>query len=64
MQKRRSFSAALAFVPLHDQTHRELVYGALQFQKCSQDFFGTHNETLSVAMRVHNSDCSPFEIES
>jgi hypothetical protein len=27
------------------------------------EFFGTHNETLSVAMRVHDPDCSPFKIE-
>jgi hypothetical protein len=24
------------------------MYRSLQFQKCSQDFIGTHNETLSV----------------
>jgi hypothetical protein len=28
------------------------------FQKCSQDFFSSHAETLSVAMRVHNPDRS------
>jgi hypothetical protein len=33
-----------------------------QFQKGSQYFIGTHNETLSVAaMRVGNPDCSPSE---
>jgi hypothetical protein len=31
---------------------------------CSQDFIGTHDETLSVAMRVHNPDRSPFAIQS
>jgi hypothetical protein len=34
-----------------------------QFQKCCQDFFGTHNEALSiVAMCVGNPDCSPLTI--
>jgi hypothetical protein len=27
-------------------------------------FIGTHNETLSVAMRVYNPNRSPFKIES
>jgi len=41
--------------PLRDQTHRELVYRRLQFHKRSQQFIGTHNETLSVAaMRVND----------
>ena len=43
---------------LRDQTHRALVYRPLQFRKRSQDFFGANNETLPVAMRVHNPDCS------
>jgi hypothetical protein len=34
-----------------------------QFQKCSQQFIRTHNESLSVAMRVNNPDCSPFNID-
>ena len=33
------------------QTHGELVYRPLQFQKRSQLFIGSYNETLSVAMR-------------
>ena len=34
-----------------------------QFQKRSQLFIRTHNETLSiVAMRVCNPDCSPIGI--
>jgi hypothetical protein len=33
---------------LRDQVHRELVYRAFQFQKRSQLFIGTHNETLSI----------------
>jgi hypothetical protein len=37
----------------------ELV-GGQQFQKRSQLFICSHNETLSVvAMRVSNPDCSP-----
>ena len=35
-----------------------------QFQKRGQLFIGTHNETLSVAMRVNNPDCSSFNIQS
>ena len=34
-----------------------------QFRKRSQDFIGSHNETLSVAsMCVSNPDCSPLGI--
>ena len=44
--------------PLQDQTHRELVYRPLQFHERSQHFIGAHNETLPVAMCVHNPDCS------
>jgi len=39
------------------------VYRPLQFQKCGQDIVGSHDETLSVAMRVHNPDRAPFAIE-
>jgi len=39
---------------LHDQTHRELVYGRLQFHERSQHFIGAHDEPLSVAMRVND----------
>jgi hypothetical protein len=47
-----------------DQTGRERMYRPLQFYKRSQHFIRTHNETLSVAMRVNNPDGSPFDIES
>src|SRR6516225_7322526 len=33
------------------------------FKKCCQLFIGTHNETLPVAVRVHNPDRSPFTIQ-
>jgi hypothetical protein len=46
-----------------DQTHRKFVYRPFEFQKRSEDFIGTHNETLSVAMRVHNPDRSPLGID-
>jgi hypothetical protein len=36
-----------------------IVNRRLQFKKRSQLFVGTHNETLSAAMRVSNPDCSP-----
>jgi hypothetical protein len=39
------------------------VYRPLQFHKRSQDFIGANDETLSVAMSVHNPDRSPFNIE-
>ena len=45
-----SFSAARFCAPLHDQTHGELVYRPLQFQKCTQHFIGMHDETLSGAV--------------
>jgi hypothetical protein len=38
------------------------VYRPLQFHQRSQYFIGTHNETLSVAMRVQNPDCPPFTV--
>jgi hypothetical protein len=34
-----------------------------QFQKSSQDFFRVYNETLSVAMRVGDPDCSALGIK-
>jgi hypothetical protein len=49
-------------VALQHQTHRELVYRPFQFQKCGEDFFGTDDKTLSVAMRVNNPNCSPVGI--
>ena len=46
-----SFSWARMFLrgPLRDQTHRELVYRPLQFQKCSQLLIGTHDEASSAS---------------
>src|SRR5215467_14293691 len=35
-----------------------------EFHKRSQHFIGTNDETLSVAVRVHNPDRAPFNIES
>jgi hypothetical protein len=40
------------------------VYRPLQFHERSQLFIGALDETLSVAMGVHNPDRSPFNIES
>jgi len=42
---------------------RELVNRPFQFHKRSQYFIGANNETLSLAMRVHNPDRSPFAIQ-
>jgi hypothetical protein len=50
--------------PLQGQTHRERMYGVLQLHERSQLFFGTHDETLPVAVRIHNPDCSRFKIDS
>jgi len=36
----------------------------LQFHECSQHFIGAHDETLPVAMRVHNPDYSPLAVQS
>src|SRR4029077_19171091 len=49
---------------LQNQTHRELMYRPLQFQKRSQYFFSTHDKPLPVAMCVHNPNRSPFKIQS
>jgi hypothetical protein len=38
------------------------MYRPLQFHEGSQDFVGADDETLSVAMRVNNPDCSPLRI--
>jgi hypothetical protein len=40
------------------------MYRPLQFDKRSQYFISTDDETLSVAMRVYDPDHSPFKIES
>jgi hypothetical protein len=40
------------------------VYRSLKFQKRSQYFIGTHDETLSVAMRVNNPNRSALKIQS
>jgi hypothetical protein len=40
------------------------MHGPLQFQKRSQHFIGTHDETFSIAMSVNNPDRSLFKIES
>jgi hypothetical protein len=42
--------------PLQGQTHRKLVNRPFRLQKCCQDSFGTHDETLSIAMRVNDAD--------
>jgi hypothetical protein len=56
-QKRNQFfSRAVSARPLQDQTHRQLVYRPFQFHERSQYFFGADDETLSVAMCVHNPD--------
>jgi hypothetical protein len=41
-------------------THGELVYRPLQFHKRSQHFIGSHDELLSIAMRVNNPDRPPL----
>ena len=48
---------------LRDQIHRERVYRPLQFHERSQHLIGANDEALSVTMRVHNPDRSPFAIE-
>jgi hypothetical protein len=40
------------------------VYRPFEFQKRSKDIVGADDETLSVAMRVSNPDCSPARIQS
>jgi len=40
------------------------VYRRVQFHERRQYFIGTHDETLSAAMRVHNPDFSPFNIHT
>jgi hypothetical protein len=50
---------------LGDQTHRELVYRPLQFQKRSQLFIGSHNKTSSVVtVSVINEDRAALHIQS
>jgi hypothetical protein len=40
------------------------VYRPFQCHKRSYHFIGAHYKTLSVAMRVHNPNRSPFAIDS
>jgi len=40
------------------------VYRSLQFQKRSSHFIGSHDETVSAAVRVNNPDGSAFNIQS
>jgi hypothetical protein len=47
---------------LRDQIHREFVYRPLQFHERRQHFIGTHNEPLSVAVSVSNSQLRLREI--
>jgi hypothetical protein len=49
--------------PLKDQTHRVFVYRALQLNKRSQHFITSHDETLSVAMRVNNPNCASMIVK-
>jgi hypothetical protein len=49
--------------PLHDQTHRELVYRPLQFHERCQDFIRVDDETLSVTMSVNNPDRARFQVD-
>jgi hypothetical protein len=44
--------------------NREPVYRPLQFQKRSQHFIGTHDKTLSVAMRIGNPDRPPLAVQT
>jgi len=39
------------------------MYRPLQFHKLSQNFIAAHDETLSLAMRIHNPDPSTFTID-
>jgi len=46
------------------KSHRELVYRPFQFHKRGQLFVRTHDETLFIAMRVHNPDRLPFTTQN
>jgi hypothetical protein len=59
-EKLTPFLELVTAQPSRDQTHSECVYRPLQFQKRSQYFFDADDETLSVALRVHNPDRSPL----
>jgi len=47
-----------------DSVNTILASRRFHFQKHSQYFFGTHDNALSVTMRVDDPDCSPFNIQS
>jgi hypothetical protein len=50
---------------LQNQTHRELMYRPLQFNKRAQLFVGMHNKAPSVvAVGVNNPDCLTVGINS
>ena len=54
----------LAVRPLDLFSQKVDINRRFQFQKRNQHFIGAHDETLSVAMRVNNPNCAPFNIES
>jgi hypothetical protein len=56
--------AALSALPDPETALIGFVYNCFQCNKRSQQFICMNNETLSVAMRVHNPDRSPFNIQS
>jgi len=48
---------------LQHQTHRELMDRPLLFNKRRQLFISAHDETLSIAVRVHNPNRSASAIQ-
>jgi hypothetical protein len=59
-----SNDAHVSVGPLQDQTHRKLVNRTFHFQKRSQYFIGSHDESLSLAMRVHDPHRLAFGSQS
>ena len=57
-------SDSKTIVRFQRQTHRKVVYRPFQFHERSQLFISTHDETLSVAVRVHDPHCSSLSINS
>jgi hypothetical protein len=55
-------SLLTARVRLSNRRHDCAADQRFKFKKRSQYFIRAHDETLSVAMRGHNPDRSPFEI--
>jgi hypothetical protein len=46
---------------LQDQSHSEFVYRSFHLHESGYQFIGSHEETLSITMHVHNPNTRPSD---